>query len=54
MISALRIFVEMLQNLSQLSQIIYYTNTQYPLEIYKTFRKLYENTESISNILENY
>ena len=44
----------MLGNLSQLSDIIYTPNTTFPIDIYKTFRMLYENTESISNILENY
>lgn len=44
----------MLGNLSQLSDIIYTSNTAFPIDIYKTFRMLYENTESISNILENY
>lgn len=53
-LSALRIFVDMLGNLSQLSDIIYTPNTTFPIDIYKTFRMLYENAESISNILENY
>jgi hypothetical protein len=54
MLSALRIFVDMLGNLSHLSDIIYSPESAFPIDIYKTFRMLYENTESISNILENY
>lgn len=53
-IQALHIFIDMLQNLSELSNIIYAPSSVFPIEIYKTFRKLYENSESISNILENY
>lgn len=44
----------MLDNLSHFSNIIYTPNNSFPIDIYKTFRMLYENAESISNILENY
>lgn len=53
-LSALRIFVDMLGNLAHLSDIIYTPDSQFPIDIYKTFRRLYENSETISNILENY
>jgi hypothetical protein len=53
-LSALRTFVDMLGNLAQLSDIIYTPDSSFPIDIYKTFRMLYENAESISNILENY
>lgn len=33
----------MLGNLSSLSDIIYTNESSYPIEIYKTFRMLYEN-----------
>lgn len=53
-LAVLRIFVDMLGNLAQLSDIIYTQDSHFPLDIYKTFRRLYENSEAISNILENY
>lgn len=53
-LSALRLFGDMLGNLAQLSDIIYAQDSRFPLDIYRTFRRLYENSEAISNILENY
>ena len=53
-LSALRTFVDMLGNLAQLSDIIYTQDSHFPIDIYKTFRRLYENSEAISNLLENY
>ena len=47
--------IDLFQSLADLSGLLYDGNTpSYPVQLYRTFRQVFESTKAVTSILENY